>query len=81
MALAIGLGFLGGRATAASGAAATPAAARIVVVRPGDTVWAIARRLVGPQADPRFMVEGLIQRNGLRDAVVRAGERLAVPDA
>ena len=80
LALAIGLGFAGGRASAAP-AGARPAAARVIVVRPGETLWGIARRLVGPEGDPRPMVQALIQRNGVRDAVIRPGERLAVPAA
>src|SRR4026209_208413 len=47
--------------------AAPPVAARVYVVRAGDTVWGIAVHLVGAEADPRPMVDALIRANGLRD--------------
>src|SRR6266545_1586182 len=35
------------------------------VVRAGDTLWGIARARVGPRADPRPLVEGIKEANGL----------------
>jgi LysM repeat protein len=51
------------------------------VVRPGDTLWEIARARVGPEADPRPMVEVLRVANGLGTAPLQAGASLVVPPA
>jgi Tfp pilus assembly protein FimV len=48
------------------------------VVRPGDTLWAIASRLAGPDADPRPVVDALVRANP-RSATLTAGMRLVVP--
>ncbi len=56
-----------------------PAAARAYLVRPGDTVWGIAKRLAAPGSDPRPLVDALIRANHLRGARVAPGERLVVP--
>ena len=48
------------------------------VVRPGDTLWAIAARLAGPEGDPRPMVDALSSANRLRGVLV-PGQRLVVP--
>ena len=74
--LALGLGFLGGRASAGP---THQVAARIHVVEPGDTLWGIARGLVGSSGDPRPLVEALIERNHLGGASITVGERLALP--
>lgn len=49
------------------------------VVRPGDTLWAIARRLVGPEADPRPTVADIIELNGLGGSRLDPGMRLLLP--
>jgi hypothetical protein len=49
-----------------------------VVVRPGQTLWSIAERSQ-PGADPRTVVQELIDLNGLQSSAVQAGERLWVP--
>lgn len=74
--LAVSLGLLGSRASAGPVA---PSASRAVVVHRGDTVWAIAQRVVGPSADPRPMVQALIHENHLAGGVINVGERLVVP--
>jgi hypothetical protein len=74
--LAVSLGVLGSRASAGP---AAPAEARAVVVHRGDTVWAIAQRIVGPSADPRPMVQALIVANHLPGGLITVGERLVVP--
>jgi LysM repeat protein len=51
----------------------------VYVVQPGDTVWSIARRSSGPTADPRPLVDALVQANGLEQSVVVPGERLVIP--
>ena len=74
--LAVSLAFLGSRASAGP---VVPSASRVVVVHRGDTVWAIAQRIVGPSADPRPMVQALIDANHLPDGVISVGEHLIVP--
>jgi LysM repeat protein len=55
---------------------ALPASApAVVVVKPGDTLWEIARR-VAPRRDPRDVVAELRRLNALPSADVRAGQQL-----
>lgn len=73
-----GLGFLAGHATA--GASHTPRPhVRVYVVRPGDTLWGIATRETGREADPRPMVDALIAANHLPGPDVAAGTVLRLP--
>lgn len=48
----------------------------VYVVQPGDTFWAIARRLQ-PGGDPRPLVARLVAAHG--GAALRTGERLSLP--
>ncbi len=48
------------------------------VVRSGDTLWSIART-VQPDADPRLVIDQIQRTNGLSDASLVPGQRLAVP--
>jgi len=74
--LALSSAFVG---MSAPFAQADPAASsRTVVVRTGDTLWAIAER-VAPARDPRDVVAALERANHLAGAVVLAGSRLEVP--
>lgn len=75
--VALALGTLAGRAGA--GGPASPPQRVTHVVRSGETVWAIARRLVGPEGDPRPMVDALIGANHLVGGTVQLGQRLIVP--
>jgi Tfp pilus assembly protein FimV len=77
-AVAVGRGALSGLAPAppAAHATAVPAGSRSVVVRPGDTMWSIARRLQ-PSGDVRALVDRLISANG--SASIQAGDRVVVP--
>jgi nucleoid-associated protein YgaU len=77
--LAIAIGFLGARASAGPATSATPIVSKVVVVHRGDTVWGIARQIVGVQGDPRPMVQGLIHANHLHGGLITLGERLVVP--
>jgi Tfp pilus assembly protein FimV len=52
---------------------------RMHVVRPGDTVWDIARSEAGG-SDPRSMVDAIIEANGLGGASIVPGQPLVVPD-
>jgi nucleoid-associated protein YgaU len=50
-----------------------------VPVEAGDTLWEVARS-VDPQADPRPLVEAIIELNELRSAGdIRPGDTLLVP--
>lgn len=60
--------------------AAPPAPPRVVVVRPGETVWSIAESNF-PDQDPRQTVEEIDRANHLRGGVVYPGERLRLPAA
>jgi LysM repeat protein len=75
--LAAGVAFAGGRASAAVRQHGTTA--HVYVVRPGDTLWGIARDQVGSAGDPRPVVQALIQRNGVVDGIITVGQRLVVP--
>jgi LysM repeat protein len=48
------------------------------VVHPGDTLWGIASRLVGPEGDPRPVMDDLARRNGV-DGTLAVGTRLSLP--
>lgn len=76
------LGSLAGRAGAggpSEGPASPPAS--VHVVRSGETVWGIARSLVGEEGDPRPVVDALVRANHLTGGTVQPGERLIVPAA
>jgi hypothetical protein len=49
-----------------------------VVVRPGQTLWSIAQR-AEPAADPRIVVQQIIEFNALSGPVIQPGESLWVP--
>lgn len=61
------------QAPAAALVASVPAEGEVYVVRPGDTLWSIARRLQ-PEGDIRPLVDRLADLNG--GAGLRAGQRL-----
>jgi hypothetical protein len=50
---------------------------RVYVVRPSDTLWSIAASHYA--GDTRAAIWKLEERNGLRSALVRPGERLVLP--
>jgi LysM repeat protein len=76
LAVALAVGFLGGRAGAGP---AHPSVARVYVVHPGDTLWGIARSVVGPSGDPRPLVDRLVAVNHLAGGTIAPGERLSIP--
>lgn len=49
-----------------------------VVVRPGDTLWAIATR-AAPSADPRATIGEILDLNSLTSTAVRVGQVLLIP--
>jgi hypothetical protein len=50
---------------------------RVYVVRRADTLWTIAASNYA--GDPREAIWRLRQRNGLREALLRPGQRLILP--
>jgi hypothetical protein len=50
---------------------------RVYVVRPADTLWAIAS--ANYAGDPREAVWRLRERNGLQGTLLRPGQRLVLP--
>ena len=55
-----------------------PPPARSYVVRPGDTVWSIARRMA-EGGDPRDLVDAIAARNGIDPGAIVPGETLLIP--
>jgi LysM repeat protein len=49
-----------------------------VVVRPGQTLWSIASQ-AEPTADPRLVIQQIIQANSLSGPVIQPGQSLWVP--
>jgi LysM repeat protein len=72
----LAVSLLAGRAGA--GAAHRPGH-QTYVVRPGDTLWAIASRLAGPEADPRPLVDRLARTNHVDAGLIHVGDVLVVP--
>lgn len=65
---------------AISGASAgpVPVSRGTYLVRPGDTLWAIAERLA-PGEDPRPLVDAIVDANGLDGRSLEAGATLVLP--
>jgi hypothetical protein len=49
-----------------------------VTVKPGESLWQVAQT-VAPHADPRDVVDALVDMNGLQTTVVTPGQTLVVP--
>lgn len=62
----------------ASREAGTPEPVRVMVVQPGDTLYAIAGEIAGP-GEVRAMVHRIQQLNSLSGANLQVGQKLAVP--
>jgi len=62
-------------------AGARPAARLSYVVRPGDTLWSIAERVVGPSADPRPLAYAIQRANGVDPGSLVPGQTLVIPSA
>ena len=83
VAIAIALGVLGvlsgpvANAVGVGGAAAARPA-RTYVIRPGDTLWSIARRS-SPSTDPRLVVGAIGDANDLDPAALVPGQQLVIP--
>jgi nucleoid-associated protein YgaU len=78
--VAMAMSVLAGSAWAGDdGAAAREDRMVPYTVRPGDTLWAIARRVGGPGIDPRPLVDAIAHRNGLTGSVIQPGASILVP--
>ena len=75
--LAIGLAWV----VPSGGAAAGPAhvGSKRYVVRPGDTLWSIARRI--HDGDPRALVDAIQAANGTDPGALVPGQVLLIPAA
>lgn len=75
----VGGAVLAANASAVAGVGGSSSASfRHVIVQPGDSLWEIAQR-VAPTADPRDVINAIIDLNGLQSSTIQAGERLAIP--
>lgn len=80
--LLVGLGLAASMAAPARllwGAGPEPVARRSYVVRPGDTLWSIAERIGGGQADPRPLVAAMASTNRVSPGALVPGETLILP--
>jgi LysM repeat protein len=62
-----------------AGDSTRPVIHRVHEVRAGESLWSIARGLVGPEGDPRPVIDELIAANDLAGARILPGQRLSVP--
>ena len=69
---------LGSGGAAADAGDAASSTFEYVTVHQGESLWAIAES-IAPEADPRVVVDEIIRLNGLDDAVLEPGQRLALP--
>jgi len=76
--LAIAWGVVAGPVGRAVELRHAPAAAESYVVRPGDTLWSIARRLA-PSEDPRPLVDAIAAANHVDGGWIVPGQALVVP--
>ena len=76
-ALLVGL-WSGPVANALGSADVAPEEGATYVVRPGDTLWAIATR-VAPERDPRPLVDAIAAANDVHGATLVPGQVLSIP--
>jgi hypothetical protein len=77
------LAWLAGTARADASGSGVPASAvyksvRSVIVLPGQSLWTIASQ-VAPSADPRSVIQQIIDLNALGGTSIQPGQRLLVP--
>jgi hypothetical protein len=70
--------ILGAGGAAAESESLRSTAFEYVTVGAGESLWAIAES-IAPNDDPRVVIDEIIRLNGLRDALVEPGQRLALP--
>jgi hypothetical protein len=83
--LVVALAWLAGTATAQAARSGTPARdvyrnLTSVVVRPGESLWAIAMQ-AEPAADPRSVIQEIVDLNALGGTSIQPGQHLLVPRA
>ncbi|WP_344792282.1 LysM peptidoglycan-binding domain-containing protein [Gryllotalpicola daejeonensis] len=79
LAAALWFGVSTGAASAQAPSAATAhGSVEHVTVAQGESLWQIAER-VAPHADPREVIDAIVDMNGLQSTVVTPGESLAIP--
>jgi LysM domain len=81
--LVVALAWLAGTATAQAARSGTPARdvyrnLTSVVVRPGESLWAIAMQ-AEPAADPRSVIQEIVDLNALGGTSIQPGQHLLVP--
>jgi LysM domain-containing protein len=81
--LMVALAWLAGAARVQAAGSGAPAGSvyrhmTAVVVRPGESLWSLAMQ-AQPHADPRVVVQEIIDVNAMHSSTVWAGERLWVP--
>jgi LysM repeat protein len=74
----LGLERISARPALAGTEPVVAAVTQSVVVEEGDSLWAIAERLV-PGSDPREVVEEIRSLNGMRSNLIQPGQALLVP--
>ena len=67
-----------GGAAADNGSEAHATSFEYVTIGRGDSLWAIAESR-DPDGDPRVMIDEIKRLNGLADAILEPGQRLALP--
>jgi LysM repeat protein len=60
------------------GGASEGRSARTYVVRPGDTLWSVARRS-SPSVDPRLVVSAIASANQVDPGALIPGQELTIP--
>ncbi|MCU1624445.1 MAG: LysM peptidoglycan-binding protein [Frankiales bacterium] len=80
LAMLLFLAFLVGRTgvSSASTDSAAPVAYTQTTVQPGETLWAVAKR-VAPHHDPRALVDEIRDLNHLASGGLRVGQQLLLP--
>ena len=63
---------------AAPTAGEAPVSAEQITVQPGESLWAVARR-IAPQNDPREVIGQIRRLNRLQDSQLQAGQQLLLP--
>ena len=72
------VGVLSGPVANAVGVSGEARSARTYVVRPGDTLWSIARRS-SPSVDPRLVVGAIASANAVDPGALVPGQQLSIP--
>ncbi|WP_138751066.1 cell division suppressor protein YneA [Paenibacillus sinopodophylli] len=52
---------------------------QVVLVHSGDTLWAIAKRYSDSKHDIRYIIYRIQERNDLKTAEIKSGQKLVIP--